>query len=404
MNEYTAVGSQTPTYTDAGSLADDDTFTYKYDAHQHLIEVKQGATVIATYRYDALGLGRRTGKTVGAAVTRYVYAGQQAVEEYDGTGSGANLRRLYVFGDTIDQVVMMEAPDVADVDSDSNTTEVLRFSFHSQLIGSVSHVTGPAQSIVEQYRYDPYGKPTIKNASGSTISASAVQNPYLFTGRQLDEETGLYYYRARYYSPDLKRFVQRDPLEYTDGPNPVSYVNQRPTRARDPFGLSCEGNCDGTTTIKGAKGQGATGEAAIAAMKDDAVTKAMAELGLATRCKLPKGQKRNRSGPDCFCPRSRCSAKVVGTNSLIIRTDDANLSEWDRVEWTAIVKSGGPRTGQSEVTGWKAKGDVEVTCKGECQYVFPLLGVPELYETGCYTISTPGPLPRLCGLLTRRRQ
>ncbi|MCE9638366.1 MAG: hypothetical protein K8T90_21910 [Planctomycetes bacterium] len=76
MNQYTAIGSQSPTYTDAGSLASDGTFTYKYDAHEHLIEVKQGSTTIATYTYDALGLGRRTGKTVGSAVTRYVYAGQ----------------------------------------------------------------------------------------------------------------------------------------------------------------------------------------------------------------------------------------------------------------------------------------------------------------------------------------
>jgi RHS repeat-associated protein len=59
----------------------------------------------------------------------------------------------------------------------------------------------------------------------------------MYTGRRLDEETGLYYYRARHYSPALKRFVQRDPLEYVDGPNPFAYVEGRPTAVVDPYGL-----------------------------------------------------------------------------------------------------------------------------------------------------------------------
>ena len=140
MNQYTAIGSQSPTYTDAGSLKDDGTLLYKYDAHQHLIEVrlKSSNALVAEYAYDALGLGRRITKVVGSDTTRYVHAGPQAIEEWDGTGSGANLRRLYVFGERIDQIVAMEAPDQADVDGDSNTTEVLRFSFHTQLIGSVT--------------------------------------------------------------------------------------------------------------------------------------------------------------------------------------------------------------------------------------------------------------------------
>ncbi|MCE9635712.1 MAG: RHS repeat-associated core domain-containing protein [Planctomycetes bacterium] len=239
MNQYTAIGGQSPTYTDAGSLKDDGTLLYKYDAHQHLIEVrlKSSNALVAEYAYDALGRGRRITKVVGSDTTRYVYAGQQSIEEWDGTGSGASLRRSFVFGERIDQIVAMEAPDQADVDSDSNTTEVLRFSFHTQLIGSVTQVTGPAGSVVESYEYDPYGKPTMKDIGGSTISASAIGNSYLFTARQLDEETGLYYFRARHYSPELRRFIQRDPLEYVDGPNAVSYVLSNPSRACDPSGL-----------------------------------------------------------------------------------------------------------------------------------------------------------------------
>lgn len=255
MNEYTAIGSQNLTYTDAGSLEDDGTYTYVYDAHEHLIEVKQGSTTIATYAYDALGLGRRTKKVVGSATTRYVYADQQSIEEYDGTSSSANLLRLFVFGQQIDHVLMMEAPDYGDVDSDSNTTEVLRFHYHSQLIGSVTQVTGPSETVVEKYLYDPYGKPTIKSGAGTTISASAIRSPYLFTGRQLDEESGLYYYRARMYSADLRRFIQRDPLEYHDGPNALTYATSRPTSRSDPLGLDDKPALDPKEVLDAAKEQ-----------------------------------------------------------------------------------------------------------------------------------------------------
>jgi RHS repeat-associated protein len=60
-----------------------------------------------------------------------------------------------------------------------------------------------------------------------------------YTGRQFDEETGTYYYRARQYSPALRRFLQRDPLDYVDGPNCYTYTRQRPTLLSDPSG--CEG-------------------------------------------------------------------------------------------------------------------------------------------------------------------
>jgi uncharacterized protein RhaS with RHS repeats len=157
-----------------------------------LIEVRlvSNNSLVAQYAYDAVGLGRRTKKIVGDDTTRFVYWGLDSIEEYDGSG---NLLRLFAFGQEIDQVVTMQAPDRADVDGDENTSETLRFFYHTQLIGSVTHVTGPSQSVVESYEYDPYGKPAIKDQGGDTVSESPIGNPYLFTGRQLDEETGLYY-------------------------------------------------------------------------------------------------------------------------------------------------------------------------------------------------------------------
>ncbi len=236
MNEYTSVGGTSHSYDDNGNLIDDGTYEYVYDAHNHLIEVidSAGPTTIATYTYDALGLGRRSSKTVGSDTTRFVYANQQCLEEYDGSG---NLLRLFAFGQGIDEVAMMEAPDVADVDGDTNTTETKRFYYHTQLLGSVTQVTDPDEVVVESYDYGPYGEITIKDIGGSTVSTSQIGNPFTYTGRRLDEESGLYYYRARHYSAELKRFIQRDPLEYVDGANPAAYCGSAPTGKCDPPGL-----------------------------------------------------------------------------------------------------------------------------------------------------------------------
>jgi RHS repeat-associated protein len=64
-----------------------------------------------------------------------------------------------------------------------------------------------------------------------------VGNPFLFTGRRLDPETGLYYFRARYQDPELGRFLQRDPLGYGAGVNLYQYTSSSPTNWVDPFGL-----------------------------------------------------------------------------------------------------------------------------------------------------------------------
>jgi RHS repeat-associated protein len=73
--------------------------------------------------------------------------------------------------------------------------------------------------LVERYTYDVFGRPTIRDPNGSERPASACGNPYLFTGRAWDPETALYYYRARYYDYATARFLQPDPIGYSDGLN-----------------------------------------------------------------------------------------------------------------------------------------------------------------------------------------
>jgi RHS repeat-associated protein len=63
------------------------------------------------------------------------------------------------------------------------------------------------------------------------------KNPYLFQGQRLDEETGLYYFKNRYYDPVHGRFISRDPEGMVDGPNLYAFVNNNPVNFVDPLGL-----------------------------------------------------------------------------------------------------------------------------------------------------------------------
>jgi RHS repeat-associated protein len=92
--------------------------------------------------------------------------------------------------------------------------------------------------VVEKYTYDAYGTPVIRNASGAILTAIAITNPHMFTGRRLDSETGLYHYRNRVYSPVIGRFLQRDPIGYFDSMNLFVYVRNNTVNLVDPEGLS----------------------------------------------------------------------------------------------------------------------------------------------------------------------
>ena len=114
------------------------------------------------------------------------------------------------------------------------------YFFHYDRRFNVVALSSGAGNIVERYAYSGYGETTIFNGAGtSTRSVSSYGNEYTFTGRRLDEDTGLHYFRARYYSSDHGRFYGRDPLGYVDGAS--LYGSYFGVDDVDPSGLDVEG-------------------------------------------------------------------------------------------------------------------------------------------------------------------
>jgi len=109
------------------------------------------------------------------------------------------------------------------------------YYYHYDVLGSVVALSDSNGDTVQTYEYSVYGQVA---ASDPNFLA----NPYMFTGRRFDLETGLYYYRARYYNPHIGRFMQTDPVGYDDGINWYLYCGNNPLAYTDPSGLGADYN------------------------------------------------------------------------------------------------------------------------------------------------------------------
>jgi RHS repeat-associated protein len=202
-------------YDAAGNLKDDTVFHYRYDEEQRLKAVftsvvdpltgnRVAGDPIARYKYDALGrrILKRLLNPDGSTqlVTRFYYDGDRVVEERTG---GQNLpSRQYIWGNYVDELLVNDPVDAMGNVQLTGRTYALQNSTYS-----IHALVNDAGTVVERYSYTPYGEVTIQNAAGAVLPASAVGNVYLFTGRELDAETGLYHFRARAYSPKFGRFL-----------------------------------------------------------------------------------------------------------------------------------------------------------------------------------------------------
>ena len=253
---YDAVGNRTDSnqnglsnFNQGNQLQDDANFTYsydnngnqiqktnnttsaftlfEYDAENNLIRVVREDGSVVNYKYD--GLDRRIEKEVDGVVSQYIYDDESILLELDGSD---NIIARYTHGPGIDEPLIVEKSGV-------------NSSYHADALGSIAELTDSNGTVVQSYTYSSFGK------IESQLDPNFVQ-PYTFTSREFDTETGLYYYRARPYDPSTGRFITEEPIGFTPNSTTLySYVLNNPINLVDPRGFQTLEAAIGGTIVCG---------------------------------------------------------------------------------------------------------------------------------------------------------
>ncbi|HEX8200655.1 MAG TPA: RHS repeat-associated core domain-containing protein [Isosphaeraceae bacterium] len=217
MNRLRCQGSTRLEYDERGNLVvqsgPDGVTRYSYNGQDLLTaaDLPDGRRV--TFTYDAFA--RRVSKTVGAVETCYLWAGDRLIAAMTRGGDRVE-RRDYAF------LPYTSEPFALRIDGRV-------YSYHNDHLGRPRWLTDASGRVAWSADHAAFG--------AATIAEEAVTNPWRAPGQFRDEETGLHYNRARYYSPTLGRYLTRDPLDLLAGLNPYTYAENDPVNKIDPLGL-----------------------------------------------------------------------------------------------------------------------------------------------------------------------
>jgi RHS repeat-associated protein len=189
------------------------TSTYTWDFENRLTSVSlPGTGGIVTFKYDPFG--RRIEKTTSSTTSIYAYDGVNLVEETN--ASGVAVVRYAQTGNMDEPLVILRSSATSYYAADG--------------LGSVTSITNSSGANIATYTYDSFGN--------LTASTGSLANSLRYTGREFDSETNLHFYRARYYDPQLGRFISEDPIKFYAGVNFYAYALDSPTNWIDSSGFN----------------------------------------------------------------------------------------------------------------------------------------------------------------------
>jgi len=227
-NEMTANSNASYTYDNNGNtltkVVGSNTTTYAWDFENRLTQVTlPGSGGSVSFKYDPFG--RRIYKSSSSGTSIFAYDGDNLIEEVNSSG-GVVVR--YAHGQNVDEPLAMLR---------GGTTSF----YQADGLGTGTSLSNGSGALVQTYTFDSFGK--------QTASSGSLTNPFQYTGREFDSETGLTFNRARYLDPGTGRFLSEDPIGFWGGSNFYAYVRNNPTKFTDVFGLApnssnCNPSCE----------------------------------------------------------------------------------------------------------------------------------------------------------------
>ncbi|WP_434300687.1 RHS repeat-associated core domain-containing protein [Corallococcus exiguus] len=219
-SQLTAWNGQTMSYDANGNLTSDGTRAFTWDVRNQLAQINNGTGTLATFLYEPTG--RRSRKTMSGTAEDYLYSGGNFIQVQSLAGT-TNL--LTGFG--LDEVF-------------SQTSSLGSQDYLSDAMRSTVALVDGSSALSATYTYEPYGKTAFLGTTSG--------NRQTFTGRE-DDNTGLLYFRARYYDPSTGRFLQEEPLAHLPGALQAyalmgqglpayAYGSNNPLTYNDPSGLA----------------------------------------------------------------------------------------------------------------------------------------------------------------------
>lgn len=206
-----------------------------WNERYQLTSAAQDDTTI-DYEYDSLGRKVARTRTVDgspATVEHYVYDGDHVIMDLD---SNCWPTRSYVYGEGIDNILTMKVHD-------SSLNVIESYSYLKDHQNTVLAIADSEGNIVESYEYDAWGRVlSVKDENGQEIVSaegfptSGIGNRFTFQGREIDWDTGLYHFRARWYNPVSGRWLSKDPIGIAGGLNQYVFCANNPVNFADPMG------------------------------------------------------------------------------------------------------------------------------------------------------------------------